>query len=128
MALDAPGTGRVAAAAIPAMELRLRLVAAFGLAGLILWSAPVFGPTVSGILLSVPLTGSIMPPFTLALYGPAALTRLARGYVVGLSGFAAFFFVLALLLVGQGTGIAFPAAVGVALCAVFTVQRLLRRA
>jgi len=28
------------------------------------------GPVVSGVLLSDPVTGSIRPPFTLALYGP----------------------------------------------------------
>ena len=80
---------------MPPLELRLRLVAAFVLAALILWGAPRFGPVVSGVLLSVPITGSIMPPFTLALYGPDALARLLRGFVVGLSGFTAFFFVLA---------------------------------
>jgi hypothetical protein len=43
------------------------------LAAFILWSAPRFGPVWSGVLLSLPITGSIMPPFTLALYGPGAL-------------------------------------------------------
>ena len=47
-------------------------------------AAPVFGPVVSGLLLSLPITGSIMPPFTLANYGPASVARLVRGFVVGL--------------------------------------------
>ena len=93
--------------AIPAAELRLRLVAALVLAAVILSSANALGPVVSGVLLSVPVTGSIMPPFTLALYGPDGLARLMRGFVLGLSGFAAFFFVVdQVLRGGRGGGAA----------------------
>ncbi len=113
---------------VPPVELRLRLAAAFVLAAVILWSANAFGPVVSGVLLSVPVTGSIMPPFTLALYGPQALARLARGFVVGLSGFAAFFFVLALAGPAAGTAVAFPGAVAAALAALFAVDRVARAA
>jgi len=109
--------------AIPAVELRLRLGAALLLAAVILWSAPIFGPAVSGILLSVPITGSIIPPFTLALYGPGALARLMRGFVAGLTGFAAFFFI-----VGSGLerwGLAtFLVAIAAAFAAVFAARRL----
>ena len=111
---------------IPPMELRLRLVAAVALAGLILWSAPIFGPTVSGVLLSLPVTGSIMPPFTLALYGPGALVRLVRGFVVGLTGFSAFFFVVAATLVDWGIGASFLVAIAAALAALYASNRLTR--
>ena len=100
---------------IPPVELRLRLAAALALAGAILWGANVFGPVVSGLLLSMPVTGSIMPPFTLALYGPDAVARLARGFVVGLSGFTAFFFTIASGLVAWGIAAGFAAAVVAAL-------------
>jgi hypothetical protein len=90
----------------------------------ILWSARAFGPVVSGVLLSVPVTGSIMPPFTLALYGRDALARLVRGFVVGLSGFAAFFFVLATALPALGTGWGFTAAVVAALAGAAAIDRL----
>ncbi|MEO5677355.1 MAG: hypothetical protein ABIQ84_07390 [Usitatibacter sp.] len=123
-----PVHGESARPAIPPMELRLRLVAAFALAGLILWSAPVFGPLVSGILLSLPITGSIMPPFTLALYGPGALTRLVRGFVVGLSGFTAFFLVVASTLVAWGIVASFACAVAAAVATLFCVNRIVRRA
>jgi len=113
--------------AIPRAELRLRLVAAFVLAAAILAAARAFGPVVSGVMLSVPVTGSIMPPFTLALYGPDALARLVRGFVVGLSGFAAFFFVLAAGLATLGIVAGFAAAVAGALGAVFAVAHLARR-
>jgi hypothetical protein len=118
--------GEATLPAIPAIELRLRLVAAFLLAAFILWSAPRFGPVVSGVLLSLPITGSIMPPFTLALYGADALARLLRGFIVGLSGFTAFFVVVAGAAPAWGGGVAFTAAVAAALAAVFTVGHLLK--
>jgi hypothetical protein len=112
--------------AVPPAELRLRLVAAVLLAALILWIARVFGPVVSGVLLSLPITGSIMPPFTLALYGPDALARLIRGFVVGLTGFTAFFFVVAIAVVPMGVTPGFAAAILAALAAVFVAARVLR--
>jgi hypothetical protein len=112
--------------AVPPAELRLRLVAAVVLAALILWSAREFGPVVSGVLLSLPVTGSIMPPFTLALYGPDALARLIRGFVVGLCGFTAFFFVVAVAVVPMGVTLGFSAAVLAALATVFLAARTLR--
>jgi hypothetical protein len=109
---------------IPPIEMRLRLLAAFALAGLILWSAPILGPVASGILLSLPITGSIMPPFTLACYGAHAVARLMRGFVVGLSGFSAFFLVVASTVASWGIAVSFLAAVGCALGAVFAVERI----
>ena len=122
----AHGAGTVPA--IPPAELRLRLVAAFLLAALIVWSAPRLGPVASGLLLSVPITGSILPPFTLALHGPDALARLTRGFVVGLFGFAAFFFVVAATLVAWGVAASFGAALASALAAVYLARlAVLRR-
>ncbi len=121
-----PTTGTAAAPAIPRVELRLRILAALGLSALILWAAPRFGPVVSGILLSTPVTGAIMPPFTLALYGSDALVRLLRGFVVGLTGFSSFFAVLTLALVPWGIAAAFGAAIVAALAAVFVASHLSR--
>lgn len=112
---------------IPAAELRLRLAAAFGLAGLILWSAPIFGPAVSGVLLSLPITGSIMPPFTLAFYGPDAVARLLRGFVVGLSGFAAFFLVVTLAVIPWGIGVAFLLAATAAMAVAMVINTFVSR-
>jgi hypothetical protein len=114
--------------AVPPAELRLRLVAAFVLAAIILWSARAFGPVVSGLLLSLPITGSIMPPFTLALYGHDALARLIRGFVVGLCGFTAFFVVVAATVVPLGVAPGFSLAVLAALATVFIAVRVLRTA
>ena len=122
-----PIRGSATLPAIPPMELRLRLVAAFVLAAFILWSAPVFGPVVSGVLLSLPITGSIMPPFTLALYGADAVARLTRGFVVGLTGFSAFFFTVAATSTHWGLAPSFLAAVAAALAAIFTASRATAR-
>lgn len=111
---------------IPAVELRLRLVAALALAIVILWGAQVFGPVVSGVLLSMPVTGSIMPPFTLALYGADAVARLLRGFVVGLSGFTAFFFVIASGVVPHGIAAGFCAAAVAALAMSTLASRVLK--
>jgi hypothetical protein len=110
---------------VPAAELRLRLAAALALAAVILWGAAALGPVVSGVLLSVPITGSIMPPFALALYGSDAVARLTRGFVVGLCGFAAFFFTIAAGVVSLGTTIAFSAAIVAALGTLFVASRAL---
>lgn len=109
---------------IPAAELRLRLVAALALAIVILWSARAFGPVVSGVLLSVPVTGSIMPPFTLALYGADAVARLARGFILGLCGFTAFFSVIAATVVSLGITMSFIGAIAAALATLFVATRL----
>jgi len=112
---------------IPPAELWLRLAAAFALAVVIVASADAFGPVVSGVLLSLPVTGSIMPPFTLALYGPSALARLMRGFVVGLTGFTAFFFVLAACLAAWGIATAFVTAITGAVAVVFAARHLASR-
>jgi len=112
--------------AVPPVELWLRLAAAFALAAGILFGAAMLGPTVSGILLSVPITGSIMPPFTLHLYGPDALARLQRGFVTGLTGFTAFFFVVSVAVTPLGTVAAFSLATMAALATVAAFSRLLR--
>jgi hypothetical protein len=120
-------SGEATLPAIPPLELRLRLVAAFLLAAFILCSAPLFGPAVSGVLLSLPITGSIMPPFTLALYGADAMARLLRGFIVGLCGFTSFFVVVAAAAPAWGVPLSFGAAVGAALAAVFVMGHMLKQ-
>jgi hypothetical protein len=118
--------GAVTLPAIPPAELWLRLAAALGLAAAILFGAAALGPTVSGILLSLPVTGSIMPPFTLALYGPDALARLQRGFITGLTGFAAFFLVVSVGVVPLGIVASFTAATVAAIASVAAFSRLRR--
>ena len=65
----------------------------------------------------MPITGSIMPPFTLSLYGPDALARLQRGFITGLAGFIAFFLVVSVAVVPLGTLAAFSLAAAAAVLA-----------
>ena len=116
--------GPAALPAVPPVELWLRLAAAFALAAFILWGSGTFGPVASGILLSMPITGSIMPPFTLALYGREAIARLLRGFVVGLCGFAAFFLTVAVAAVPLGIVAGFALATLAALAAIFAITHL----
>jgi hypothetical protein len=119
-------TGAATLPSIPPVELWLRLVAALALAAGILFGAVALGPTVSGVLLSLPITGSIMPPFTLKLYGPDALARLQRGFLTGLAGFAAFFMSVTLAVVSLGVAAAFSLATLAAIAAVALVSRIAR--
>ena len=112
--------------AVPSVELYLRIAAAFVLAFAIVTGARVLGPVWSGLLLSLPVTGSIVPPFTLALYGPDAVARVTRGFVVGLTAFSSFFLVVAASAVTLGTGPSFALAVLAALSAVSISSRLLK--
>jgi hypothetical protein len=112
--------------AVPPVELWLRLAAAFALAAGILFGAATLGPTVSGILLSLPITGSIMPPFTLHLYGSDALARLLRGFVTGLTGFTAFFLLVSIAVVPLGVVAAFSLATLAALATVAALSRGMR--
>ncbi len=88
--------------AVPSLELRLRLAAAVLLAIVVMWGAALFGPVVSGVLLSMPITGSVMPPFTLALYGADAVAPPGAWLIVGLCGFSTFFFTVAAAIVPLG--------------------------
>lgn len=119
-------TGTVSLPAIPPLELWLRLAAALVLAAVILFGAESFGPVMSGVLLSLPITGAIMPPFTLALYGRDALAWLQRGFITGLAGFSAFFFVVATTAEALGTGASFVAATACGVLAVSAYSRLTR--
>jgi hypothetical protein len=82
------------AVAIPRIELGLRVAAAMLLAWVIVRSAGVVPAAVSGLLLAVPITGNVLPCFTLPRHGAAATVALLRGFVRGLTGFGVFFVVL----------------------------------
>jgi len=95
---------------IPHLELACRVAAAIFVAWLIIRGAGVVPAAVSGLLLAVPITGNVLPCFTLPRYGTAATVALLRGFVRGLSGFGAFFVTLYLGLAGWNAGVAYAAA------------------
>ncbi|HEY4372087.1 MAG TPA: hypothetical protein VGN52_09200 [Burkholderiales bacterium] len=83
---------------IPASEIFVRMGAALFLAALITLGAKSFGPRVSGILLGFPITASVLPAFTVVLYGADATIRLLSGFLTGLIGFVLFFFAFSTVL------------------------------
>ena len=95
------------APAIPTSEIVVRMAAAIAIAGTVMIGAEMFGPRVSGLLLSFPITASVLPVFTLYLYGPDATIKLLTGFITGLLGFVPYFFVFASLVEPLGPWSAF---------------------
>ncbi|MES2787555.1 MAG: hypothetical protein V4684_18970 [Pseudomonadota bacterium] len=107
VALAAPSLGLLASPRVartigpvhlPRAEIVLRIVAAVVMAAAVILSTDAFPPAVSGLLLAVPITGTVMPCFTLPRHGAQATAALMGGFIMGLHGFAAFFVVLYLAL------------------------------
>lgn len=106
---------RAAPVAISPLELLCRVLAAMFVAWLIVRSAGLAPAAWIGLLLAVPITGSVLPAFTLPRHGAAATTALIRGFLRGLCGFVAFFFTLWQMLEKAGPGAAYASAWGAAL-------------
>lgn len=112
---------------IPPSELVVRMLAALLIAAAVLFGAEAFGPRVSGILLAFPITASVLPAFTVALYGADAAIRLLSGFVTGLLGFVAYFYAFGALLPSVGTLSACLVGVGASLLAVSVAVAVQRR-
>jgi hypothetical protein len=137
LAISAPACGlwfaahRAGAAtpvAVPRVEFVLRIAAALAMAASIILGADVLPPSVSGLLLAVPITGTVLPCFTLPRYGAAATRALMTGFLQGLHGFAAFFIVLYWALGELRAPVAFGAGLAAALAAAMGVQTAVRLA
>jgi hypothetical protein len=87
---------------IPRIELALRVAAAVALAAAIMLGASAFPIAISGLLLALPITGNVLPCFTLPRDGFDATVELLRGFVQGMFGFVTFFVVLYVGLVVVG--------------------------
>jgi hypothetical protein len=100
-------------------------------AWLILRSAGLAPAAWVGLLLALPITGSVLPAFTLPRHGTAATVALIRGFLRGLLGFVSFFLTLSLVLDRATPGTAYiaawAAALLVALALYFWQERLARR-
>ncbi|MEZ5604784.1 MAG: hypothetical protein R3E41_11360 [Burkholderiaceae bacterium] len=109
---------------VPRGEIAMRVGAAVALAAVIILGADTLPARVSGLLLAFPITGSILPSFTLPAYGHPATVNLLRGFANGLIGFTAFFlFLPALLGAGASRAAAFAAALAAAVLAAWLVHR-----
>lgn len=124
LAAVAPGLGLAAMPAtcrraepmsIPPAELAFRVIAALGMATTILVGAGILPAAASGLLLAVPVTGSVLPAFTLPRHGAAATASLLAGFARGLHGFAGFFIALYFALPHMHPAAAFVLALAVAL-------------
>ena len=107
---------------VPRAELMLRVVAAVAMAAAIIAGANVLPPVVSGLLLAVPITGTVLPCFTLPRYGAVATRSLIAGFLQGLHGFAAFFIALYWALGTFGALAAFLIALVAAVATAASVQ------
>ena len=111
-------------APIPTTEVAVRMVFAFVIAALVTLGATHFGPRLSGILMTIPIAGIVLPAFTRALHGPTQTVRLLAGFAQGLIGFALFFAVLIGALADQSVAVAFTLASLTALATSELVRRL----
>jgi hypothetical protein len=120
-----PTSGHAADAPVPVprSELAWRIGVALVIAGSVMWGADHLPAAIAGALLAVPITGSVLPCFTLPRHGPQATARLLAGFVRGQSGFVAFFIVLVGLLPHAPKAAAFVAAVAAAVAAPLVLRK-----
>ena len=116
-ALPASGTRADAPVAVPGSELWWRIGVAVAIAASVMWGADHLPAAIAGMLLALPITGNVLPCFTLPRHGPQATARLLAGFVRGQSGFVAFFIVLIALLPQLPKAAAFIVAVAAAVAA-----------
>jgi hypothetical protein len=112
-------------AAPPWWDLPARALAALGLVLTLTALSGALGAHLSGLLAPFPIITSVLAVFTQAHGGFAPLTVLLRNFLFGFFGFAAFCFMLAVLLPGLSTAAAFGLATAAAL-AVQAIVLLLR--
>ncbi len=112
---------------IPRSEIVVRMLFALAIAAAATIGATTLGPKYSGILLTFPISGSVMPAFTRAIYGGKATVQLIRGFVLGLFGFTSFFVVVPLALPRMGLLPTYFLAAIVAVAVTLIITRLAAR-
>lgn len=114
-------------AAPPWWDLPARALAALGLVLTLTALSGALGAHLSGLLAPFPIITSVLAVFTQAHGGFAPLAVLLRNFLFGFYGFAAFCFVLAVLLPGLSTAAAFGLAAAAALAVQATILLLRSR-
>jgi len=114
------GRGTAPGSAPAARELAARAALTGGLVAGLSIAAPVVGPSLAGLLASVPLVIAVVAPAIHARAGVASARTLLRGTLAVVPGTAAFAAVVAAALVALGAAAAF----GLALAVMLTVNRL----
>lgn len=105
----------VTSAAAPWWDLPARALAALALVLALTALSGALGAHLSGLLAPFPIITSVLAVFTQAHGGFASLSVLLRNFLIGFYGFAAFCFVLAVVLPATSTATAFGLAVAAAL-------------
>ena len=118
---------RVSGSAVPRWDIAARMVVATAFVLLLTGIAGTIGPKLTGLLSPFPLYAGILATFGHHFHGPAAAVAVLRGLLLGLFAFAGFFLALSALIDRAGVGLAFAAAIAVALtiqgAALWTLQR-----
>jgi uncharacterized membrane protein (GlpM family) len=123
------GGRRAPAGRLPRWDLPARMAVATGVVLVLTGLAPTLGPRLTGLLTGFPLYAGTLAVFAHQQRGPRAAERVLRGLLLGLFGFAGFFFVLTTLIGRAGLVRAFLAALAVALaCQGVSLWVLRRRA
>jgi len=110
-----------------AWDIPLRMILATAFVILMTTAAPVLGPQLAGLLAPFPLFTSVLAAFGQHEHGPVAAIGVLQGLLMGLFSYASFMLALALLLVPAGIGLAFSAALVIAIAFQLVSLRLLRR-
>lgn len=106
------------AVTVPRWDLPVRAGVATAFVVVLTAVAPALGPRLTGLVAPFPLFASILALFAHQQQGSEAAVLVMRGLLVGLFGFASFFFVLAITLSSRGIALAF----GLATLAALAVQ------
>lgn len=112
---------------VPRSELWWRLAVALVVAGGVIEGAASAPVALGGVLLALPITGNVLPAFTLPRHGAGATARLLAGFVHGQIGFMAFVGGLVLWLPWLHPATGFVAAVAGAVAAPWANDRWRRR-
>lgn len=109
-------------AELPRWDLPARAIATallvLGLTG----AAAGLGPRLTGVLAPFPVSNTVLAAFVLVLEGPVWLDDFFRGFLRGVYGFAAFCFLVAVLVIPLGALGAFA----IALCGALLAQAIAR--
>jgi len=100
--------------ALPRIELACRVAVAMAVAAGVLWGAQHLSAGLAGLLLAAPITGIVLPAFTLPRHGGPATAVLLGGFVRGQLGFVTFFVAMILGLTWIPDVLAWLLAMGLA--------------
>ena len=112
----------LSAAAIPKMELFLRMLAGAAVVLAVTTAAGAIGPAWTGMLAVFPVLAMVLAVFSHRSCGPAFANLLLKAMVRGLYALSSFCFAVAVLLPRQPIALSFAAAIALALAVQWTFR------